>query len=113
MKNESKKITLIVNEILSFLLYHGGKDIDIHIKKQVDCTGIQFNLNKCEFDDDFVEKLRHDLKNHRQNELEGYYWQLVGKDDLAEELYLVGAMIDESKVTLDGNILSIEIKRTC
>ncbi len=113
MKNESKKITLIVNEILSFLLYHGGKEIDIQIKKQIDCTNIIFDLNNCEFEDNFVDKLRHDLKNHRQNELEGYYWQLVGKDDLAEELYLVGAMIDESTVTLNKNKLTIEIKRTC
>ncbi len=113
MKNEPKKITLIVNEILTLLLHHGAKDINIHIAKEEDIISINFIQNECDYDKDFVDQLRFDLKAQRENEVEGYYWQLVGKDDFGGELHLVGAMIDESGVSLDENVLRIDIKRKC
>lgn len=113
MKNEPKKITLIVNELLTLLLHHGATDINIAISKKEDCTCIKFIQKESDFDEDFVEQLRFDLRAQRQNEVEGYYWQLVGKDDLGDELHLVGAMIDESSVELEGNVLTIYIRRIC
>ncbi len=113
MKKELKKISLIVNEILTLLLYHGAKDISIQINKENNQIDLIFIQNDYNFDIEFVETLRNDLKNQRQNEVEGYYWQLVGQDDSSNELQLVGAMIDESKVTLEGSTLTINIKRIC
>lgn len=113
MKNESKKITLIINEILTLLLYHGAKDINIQITKNIDTTNINFTQNTCDLNKEFIDQLRFDLEAQRENEVEGYYWQLVGKDDLGGELHLVGAMIDESNVNLKDNVLSINIKRKC
>ena len=113
MKNESKKITLIVNEILTLLLHHGAKDIDIKIKKKDGFTSINFSHNECTFDKDFIDKLRFDLNAQRENEVEGYYWQLIGKDDLGDELHLVGAMIDESYVSIEDDVLQIYLKRIC
>ncbi len=111
MKNEPKKTALIVNEILALLLHHGANDIHIQIKEKDNITCIEFNQYACNFDKEFVERLKFDLTAQRQNEVEGYYWRLVGKDDVGEELHLVGAMIDESDVVLEGNRLTIYIKR--
>lgn len=111
MKKELKKITLIIDEIVALLLLHGASDINIQIDKTESYTKIKFVQKDFAFDQDFVDRLRFDLAHQRENEVEGYYWQLVGKDDLSDEVYLVGAMIDESQVKVEENHLTIEIKR--
>jgi len=51
------------------------------------------------------------LNTQRQNEVEGYYWQLAGDDNNGDELYLVGAMIDDAKVELIERDLHIRFTR--
>jgi len=113
MKNEQKKITLIVNELLTLLLHHGASDINIQITKKDHYISVNFIQKDCDFDTDLVDKLKFELKAQRQNEVEGYYWQLVGKASRGDELHLVGAMIDESTITLEDNVLTIYLKRVC
>ena len=57
MKKELKKISLIVNEILTLLLYHGAKDISIQINKENNQINLIFIQNDYNFDIEFVETL--------------------------------------------------------
>lgn len=111
MKHEVKKVTLVVNELLTYLLLNGGENIDVTINHNVNCSKVTFTQNPCHFSQQFIEALEHNLNTQRQNEVEGYYWNLVGTDDIGDELHLVGAMIDHATVTCVNHVLVIEIVR--
>lgn len=111
MQHELKKVTLIMNELMNLMLRNGAEDIDINLKHHGKHSEITLIHRNCQYSEDFVENLRYDLNTQRQNEVEGYYWQLVGDDEPSEELHLVGAMIDEAAVEMQGNDLHIHIVR--
>lgn len=111
MRHETKKLTLVINELLTHLLLNGAKDIDIKIHHDKSCSKVVFTQQPCHFSETFIKKLEHNLNTQRQNEVEGYYWQLIGEDDLCDELHLVGAMIDHATVSVENEVLRIEIIR--
>lgn len=111
MQHEVKKVTLIVNELVSLMLLNGAEEIDVNIKRTADNSEITLIHRDCQYPDEFIEKMRYNLNTQRQSELEGYYWQLVGDDETSEELYLVGAMIDDARVEMQQNDLHIHIVR--
>ncbi len=113
MQHEVKKIALIVNELLTMLLFNGAEDVEIKVKKQGQSTEIVVVQHRNNNDDQFVERLRNSLNNMREYEVEGYYWQLIGEDDNGDELNLVGIMVDEACVERKGDDLYIRLLRTC
>lgn len=113
MQHELKKVTVIINEIITMLFLKGAEDVDVKIRKKEGRTEISITHFNCEFGNDFLEQLRFDLSAQRQNEVEGYYWQLVGENDSSEELHLVGAMIDEAQVKLEDHNMVIQLVRKC
>ncbi len=111
MQHEIKKITSIVNELVTLLLQNGAEDIDVNIKKIGKKTDISIIQHCCDFSESFIDKMRYNLNTQRQCEVEGYYWQLVGEDEDCDELHLVGAMIDEVEVEMINGDLKIHIIR--
>lgn len=111
MKHEAKKISLIIDELMTVMLLHGAKEINIKIKREENKTEIIFEYLDCDYGDDFLEELQESLNIQRQSEVEGYYWQLCGDDDEGDELFLVGAMIDEAEVERKGKNVLIHIVR--
>ncbi len=111
MQHETKKITLIVDELLTLLLQDGSNEIDIKIEKQNQKTEITMIQHHCCHDQRFIERLRFNLNTPRQKEVEGYYWQLAGENDSSDELYLVGTMVDQATVEKRGEDLFIHLVR--
>ncbi len=111
MQHETKKITLIINELMTMLLANGAEDIDVNIKRVTGKTQITLIHRNCHYSETLIDKIRHNLNNPRQSEVEGYYWQLVGENDSYDELHLVGAMVDEAEVSLSQGDLYIKISR--
>lgn len=115
MRLEAKKIAQIVSEILTLFLINGAENIDIKVNTKTStdgqCTEIIIIQYECDYEEDFIQKIEYNLKTQRQYEVEGYYWQLVGEDDSGDELHLVGAMVDEAKVTKKGKDLHIQLLR--
>lgn len=111
MRHESKKIAQIVDELLTMLLLCGNGNIEVTINRYGQGTEIVIRQHQCCYDEQFVKKLRHNLKARRLAEVEGCYWELVGDVDNGEELSLVGVMIDESVVELDNRDLYIRLVR--
>jgi hypothetical protein len=111
MQHEEKKVTLIINELLTILLLNGAEDIDVNIKRKGDTSEITLIHHQCQYDESFIEKMKYNLNTQRQSEVEGYYWQLVGEDDSSNQLHLVGAMIDTAEVEMKQNDLHIFLVR--
>jgi len=111
MQHEEKKVALIINEIITMELLDGAEDIDVNIKRENGLSKVHIIYHNCEYDSQFIEKIAYNLNTQRQNEVEGYYWQLAGDDNNGDELYLVGAMIDDAQVELIDNDLHIRFIR--
>lgn len=113
MQHEISKLTRITDELLTFLLTHGAKDIQLNLKREGKTTYIELRDMACTFTKELIEEIAFELSTHRQHEVEGYYWQLAGEDEDGEELVLVGSMVDTSSVTLEGSNLVIKLSRDC
>ena len=115
MRHEAKKITQIVSELLTLFLLNGAENIEIKVNtkvtQQVQNTELIIIHYECNYDEEFIEKIKYSLSTQRQYEIEGYYWQLVGEDDTSDELHLVGAMVDKANVEKKGNDLHIQLFR--
>lgn len=111
MQHEVKKITMIINELMTLMLLNGAEDIDVNIKRKGDTSEATLIHRDCQYSEEFIEDIRYNLNSPRQSEVEGYYWQLVGEDESSDELHLVGAMLDEAEVEMQGNDLHIHIVR--
>jgi len=113
MRHETKKISRIVDEIMTLLLKEDTNEVDFKIKREKNKTTINIIDYGTHFDNDCIEQFRRTLNAQRQWEVEEYYWQLAGENDCDEELILVGAMIDEAKVEKKDGNLYIELVRYC
>lgn len=115
MNQEHAIIIKIIDEMTSYLFNLGAKNSDINYKEEDDCFMLTF---KCEYDPSkikLIDKMTKYLNIERQEEIEGYYWELAGQyknDDT--ELSLVGMMTDDAKIYYDNErveILLIRIKQ--
>lgn len=111
MLHEQKKIALIADELMTVFMANGAKDIDVSIKCREEESIIHIYYRNCPFDADQVDDIRHHLKMQRQAEVEGYYWQLIGDNEAYDELYIVGAMLDEAIVEMEGGDLHVKLTR--
>lgn len=111
MQHEIKKITRIIDEMLTVFMLSEAEEIDVKIKRGKLKTSIYFTNYNCTFDEAYIEQLKNNLNVQRQCEVEGYYWQLTGENDIDEELFLVGAMIDQAVIVKKDGNLYIELVR--
>lgn len=111
MQHQIKKITRIVDEILTLFMRNKTDEIDVKIKKDEQKTSIYFTMYNCTLDYAYIEQLEDNLNIQRQAEVEGYYWQLTGENDIDEELFLVGAMIDQVFIEMKDGHLYLELIR--
>lgn len=111
MGHEVKKITLITNELVTMMLLNGANEVEVKIKRDGAVTEIDLVHSNCDYTEEFLDKLKYSLSTQRQCEVEGYYWQLCGDDDSGDELFLVGAMVDEADVEVKDGALKIHLIR--
>jgi len=109
MSHEAKKVGKIVDEMLTYLLLKGAKDIQIDIKYEESEVKIQFiffNLLLKE-----AELLTDTLAQTRDELLEEYAWGLIGENDYACELNLLGMCIDDFTMLEENGRTLIELRR--
>lgn len=111
MKNEKQKIARIGNVMLDYFLSQSAKDISLSIHEEgqkvyITIQAQEINISKLELD-----FLKNYLYMERQEEMEEYYWHLVGNDSESEELSLVGMMVDEASVRQTASGLIINLVR--
>ncbi len=111
MKHERLKISKMVGELMNYLFYMGATDINIEYKETEDCFRIICKSNFQEDASRKIEKLTKLLKSNKHEEVEEYYWALTGDCDVANELSLVGMMVDESKVEFEDKEIKIILYR--
>ena len=95
------KIIKIIDEILSVSFANQANEVDINVKVTGNQTRINFKGNCKSVTKEKLTEIEEMLNLEKQPELEQYYWELIGQNDYADELSIVGLMIDEAQVSYD------------
>jgi len=111
MKHEVKKISKILDELITFSFNHGTNKMHIEIEDHNEYFKIELQSNNIDCNDKRVNLLDDLLNCPRQPEIEEYYWELTGECDRDTELSLVGIMVDKAEVEFKGSALRITLYR--
>jgi len=111
MRHEIKKVSKIVDELMTLLLREDTDEVDFKVKKEQDHYKIVVTDYNTKFTQAEAKEFEEYFNVQRQHEYEEYFWQLVGESDCDVELTMIGAMVDEAIVELRGNDLYMEIIR--
>lgn len=112
MNKEKRKINLIINELVTFFIKNNATQINIKINNLEAHTEIQVFGNCSQIKEKEIQQLKKKLSSPRLIENENLYWKLVGDIHSEDELYLLGTMVDKSRVDYDNAIgLKITINR--
>ncbi len=98
MKHERLKVSKIVEELMNYFFYMGATEFNFNVQETEDQFKIYCKSNYKENSLKKLEKLVKLLNCTKHEELEEYYWTLTGDCDVANELSLVGMMVDEATV---------------
>lgn len=108
MKTHIKRITSIVDEIMTFLLLENFSKISVSVETQGVTTRLQFISENESMTPEHLNEILTVLNQPRQVELETYYWTLLGESGVDMSLNVVGRMIDTAQGYLeDGSIVLI------
>lgn len=113
MRHTKRKITKIIDELLTYCYSIDATNIIFHIEETIEYHNVSI---RCNFDDYYrsqVETLQTKLSIGRRPEIEELYWNLTGMSDMNDEaeFLLISAMIDQVNVKINDNEVIIDIKR--
>ncbi|WP_186429828.1 hypothetical protein [Clostridium sp. BSD9I1] len=111
MKNELKKISKIVQELMDFCLLNGALNLNISLSNTENFFEIIAHSYNVTSSNQEISNLKQILNLKRQREIEEYYWQLAGSDEGTDQLSLIGMMIDEAEVEFSPPNLTIKLIR--
>ncbi len=111
MNIEVKKITKILNEMVTFAMLGEAEKVDVSIENNKDMYKLLINASNVNHTNESVANLRELLNAPRQRAAEEYYWELAGDNDTTTELALVGMMVDKAVVNYEDKNLLIELHR--
>ncbi len=112
MSHEAKKVSKLVDELLTYFLQHFNAAAQITVEPSPDAYRLHLRFTGAGRDEAVTNELRKRLQVQRQPELEDYYWQLAGEQDDSNELMLVGMMCDRIEVRREPpDVLVIELER--
>ena len=112
MKHEKKRIIKIIDEIITFLYSIGATDINLKIKDEKDKVTVEFDSDykkECREKLDFFVHILRNSEKHQ--ELEEYYWELVGESDVDTEISIIRMMVDDIKINIDDDFVNLILTR--
>lgn len=111
MKYKREKLIKIMNELVNLCLHINMSDLEIKFSCDEDEGRISIQ-GPCDNPPmEMLEDLEFILNSPRQEELEEYYWSLVGDGHGNRELEMVGVLVDSGKISYKNNILKISVIR--
>lgn len=113
MKHTKRKITKIVDEMITFFYSVGATRIETTLIQESDAHTIIIRGN---YDPSEVETLRQlgpKLNQERNLEYEEMYWNLTGMSHLEDEveLHLVSSLVDSATVLIEPDYCQVTLIR--
>lgn len=108
MTNERMKTIKVVDELIAYFFSHKVNElsIDVHYGREQVKIMLQ---GKCPERPDDLSQLDEVLNAPRQEELEDYYWSLLGESITQHELNLLGSLVDSGDVLYENGKLFIAV----
>lgn len=113
MKHTKKKLSKIMDEMLTFCYSVGATDISFEMKETAKSHDIFIRSNFAAKYKETVQKLEKNLSGNREPSIEESYWMLTGESDLSDEmqLHLVASMVDIAEVTIQSSYFIVFLSR--
>lgn len=111
MTAETIKAQKIVSEIYLFCKRMGATEINMDYKETDDSYIMHIKSNFDESNIKLLDTLNKYLCVPRQEEMEGYYWELTGNYTDDSALAIVGMMTDEVDISYENNHLEVYLVR--
>lgn len=112
MKHEIKKISKIVDEIITYFVYElECSTLELRYEGSETACILDFSFHGIELSRDAFNQLRRALRGDRQPELEDYYWQLMGNTEESGALALVSMMVDNAELKYEGDTIRLSLRR--
>ena len=111
MTHENQKIARIANALLEYFLSNDAKGLTLSISEDTKSAYISLEISDITLSSHESEELIEHLYMERQEEMEEYYWHLLGNDSETEEISLIGMMVDDAQVQVLSPSLSVELTR--
>ncbi len=111
MKHANKRVGKIVDELFTFFLNIGAKNITINYQDQDLYHAINLDCDRPKGKEKELAKLKKYLKCEKSEEMEEFFWELAGESDVDTEITIVGMMCDEKKLSITDDRIEIKLKR--
>lgn len=112
MRHLRQRNVKIISEIMNYLLKIGCTEIHVDYYTYDDYIHFIFKCIVENLDGKLINDIKTLINMPRRHDIEEYYWELTGDDDLDTELSLVGMMIDTADISYEDNKhLKIDLKR--
>ncbi|HNZ54373.1 MAG TPA: hypothetical protein PLD55_02380 [bacterium] len=111
MRYEVKKITKMIDEVLTFFIYNYNSCAKVDLMCQADGYKIAFEFPGLQISDEEIARIKKLLKAKRDPSLANYYWQLTGEVEDDCELPLVAIMADKVDIKKDETGVQLVIYR--
>lgn len=110
MKCEKEKALKIMNELVNFYLMLHIFEVKMEMEYMPTHTTIRLEGHYPDPDYKKLERFLEKVNIARQDELDEYYWNLVGSSQYPE-FTLLGTLVDVAEMTYDDDILRIKLIR--
>jgi hypothetical protein len=111
MRYEVKKITKMIDEVLTFFIYNYNSCAKVDLMCQIDGYQIKFEFPGLQISDEELSRIKKLLKAKRDPSLTNYYWQLTGEIEDDCELPLVALMADHTEIIQNESGVMLTILR--
>jgi len=107
-----RKMGHVIDEIYTALLRGGGEEVQMRIRREENGLRLYAQADFLEVNRHFMERMGEVLQPPvRNSALVQEFWELAGGDQYTtdSELNLVGHMVDEALLSIDGNCVNVEL----
>jgi O-glycosyl hydrolase len=99
----------IIKQISLYLMLHGINNYNLSV--QSNTKDVSFILNIKNMNDEILTDMKDKLSRQRELEVEIYGWELLGDTDTQNQLDVLGSLIDDVKIEVDGDYTKIIMRR--
>lgn len=111
MHEEQRKLIGILDELIKIYFGNDIRDIRMELRTNEEETVISLHGECIFLSEEEQTELMEVLNAPRQEEMEEYYWSLVGTSNRSPQLSLLGSLVDKGTVGCDEGNLTITVHR--
>lgn len=111
MKLRYEKNVRVLSDLLGYCHLIGSNDFATHLVLEPTRSIIEVRCKVRLLPQERLDELNKYLSIPRQHEVEQYYWNISGEEEIDSELSLAGMMVDTVDICYDGEELTILCQR--